>query len=166
MDSRGILGSTPFFNRALDSVELDRLADAARPVTFGRGDALMRQRDLGEVMYVLASGTVVVCVHARGGEEVVATLKPGEVVGEMAVITGERRSATVIAKRKVTALEIGKPAIGELLVRAPTLAERFAAVVEQRFAELAARDHGSVGWLGPPEGREQVAARMMAYYSG
>ncbi|MCP4384324.1 MAG: cyclic nucleotide-binding domain-containing protein [Hyphomicrobiales bacterium] len=166
MDVRGVLNATAFFNTILSAEELDQLASATRPVRFKRGQVLLRQRDLGTVMYVLVSGTVTVSVHAPGGDEAVATLEPGEVVGEMAVITGERRSATVTAKRKVTALEIDKAALAPLLAAEPKLAERFAEMVEQRHAELAAHDRGSQRWSGGAGDRRQLAARMTAYYSG
>ena len=77
-------------------------------------------------MYVVTDGKVIVSVHEPGGERVVATLGPGDVVGEMAMITGERRSATVKAKGRVTALEIAKAALAPLLAAEPKLAERFA----------------------------------------
>lgn len=166
MDIRGILNSTAFFNVVLSAEELDQVAAAARPVNFKRGEVLLRQRDLGTIMYVLVSGTVTVSVHAPGGDDVVATLEPGEVVGEMAVITGERRSATVTAKRKVTAVEIDKDALAPLLAAAPKLAERFAAMIEQRHAELAAHDRGAQRWAGGGVDRRQLAARMTAFYSG
>lgn len=166
MEIRGILNATSFFNVVLDARQLDRLAEATRVVRFRRGETIMRQNDLGASMFVLVDGKVTVSVHEPGGDRVVATLGPGEVVGEMAVITGERRSATVKAKGKVTALEISKAALEPLLAAEPKLADRFAVVVEQRYAELASRHAEARRWVSVGVGRDEIAAQMTAFYSG
>ena len=160
MDARGILNSTAFFNVVLTPDQLDQLAASAREVHFRRGDVLMRQRELGEKMYVLADGKVTVSVHEPGGEKTIATLAPGDVVGEMAVITGERRTATVKAKGKVTALEITKADLGPLIAAEPNLAERFGSVIEQRHAELVSRNNEARRWLSVGVGRDQIAAHI------
>ncbi len=166
MEIRGILNATAFFNVVLDAGELDALAAAARVVHFKRGDYLMRQGELGSSMFVLVDGKVAVSVHEPGGDRVVATLGPGEVVGEMSLVTGDRRSATVKAKGRVATLEITKAAIAPLIAAKPKLAERFATVVEQRHAELANRHHEARRWLSVGVGRDEIAAQMTAYYSG
>jgi len=166
MEVRGILNATAFFNVVLDAGQLDRLAAATRVVRFKRGEVLMRQNDLGSSMFVLVDGKVTVSVHEPGGDRVVATLGPAEVVGEMAVITGDRRSATVKAKGRVVALEVTKSALEPILAAQPRLAERFATVVEQRYAELAARHAEARRWVSVGVGRDEIAAQMTAFYSG
>ena len=166
MEVRGILNATAFFNVVLDARQLDRLAEATRVVRFRRGEVIMRQNDLGSSMFVLVDGKVTVSVHEPGGDRVAAMLGPGEVVGEMSLITGDRRSATVKAKGRVTALEISKAALEPILAAEPRLAERFATVVEQRHAELASRHAEARRWVSVGVGREEIAAQMTAFYSG
>ncbi|MEQ9690429.1 MAG: cyclic nucleotide-binding domain-containing protein [Bauldia litoralis] len=166
MNIRGILNSTSFFSVVLDAEQLDLLAAETREVRFGRGEVLMRQGEIGTAMYVLTDGKVTVSVHQPGGDKVVATLGPGEVVGEMAVITGERRSATVKAKGRVTALEITKAALAPLLTAEPKLAHRFGTMIEQRTGELTGRRDKVRQSISVGLGREQIAARMTSYYSG
>lgn len=166
MEVRGILNATAFFNVVLDARQLDRLAEATKAVRFRRGEVLMRQNDLGSSMFVLVEGKVTVSVHEPGGDRVVATLGPGEVVGEMSLITGDRRSATVKAKGKVAALEISKAALEPILAAEPKLAGRFAVVVEQRHAELARRHAEARRWVSVGVGRDEIAAQMTAFYSG
>ncbi len=166
MEVRGILNATAFFNVVLDARQLDRLAEATRVVRFKRGEVIMRQNDLGSSMFVLVDGKVTVSVHEPGGDRMVATLGPGEVVGEMSLMTGDRRSATVRAKGKVTALEISKAALEPILAAEPRLAERFAVVVEQRHAELASRHAEARRWVSVGVGRDEIAAQMTAFYSG
>ena len=119
MDVRGILNATAFFDVVLDAEQLDALAAAVKVVHFGKRDVIVRERDLGDSMFALVEGKVSVSVHTPGGEKTVATLGPGEVVGEMSLVTGERRSATVTALGKVTALEITKAALEPILAAAP-----------------------------------------------
>jgi CRP-like cAMP-binding protein len=82
----------------------------------------------------------------------------------MSLFTGERRSATVTAAGKVTALEITKAALQPILEAAPVLTERFAALVEQRHAELANRNQEARRFLSIGIGRSEIAARMSAFY--
>jgi len=164
MDVRGILNSTAFFNVVLDAEQLDQLAAGVKAVTFAKRDVLVRERELGQSMFVLVEGKVDVSKHTPQGTKSVATLGPGDVVGEMSLFTGERRSATVTALGRVTALEIGKDALQPILAVAPRLADRFAALVEQRHAELANRSQQAGRSLSIGIGRSELAARMLAFY--
>ena len=166
MDVRGILNSTAFFDVVLDAEQLDALAAAVKVVRYGKRDVIVRERDLGASMFALIEGKVAVSVHTPSGEKTVATLGPGDVVGEMSLFTGERRSATVTAQGKVTALEITKPALEPILAAAPKLVERFATLVEQRHAEVANRSQDARRHMSVGIGRAEIAARMTAFYSG
>ena len=165
MTPRDVLAKTPFFAGVLSAGELDRLAAKLSLKTFPRGAVIVRQGDLGASMFVLVDGKVTVTVHLRAGEQRVATLGPGNIVGEMSLLTGARRSATVTATRPVSALEIAKPALEELLTGSPELIERFAETVEQRKAEIDNIQElddriDSVGLS-----RAEIAARMAAFYA-
>ncbi len=166
MDVRGLLNSTAFFNVVLDAEQLDALAGGARVAHFRKGDVVVRQGELGASMFVLVEGRVSVSVHAPGGDRKVATLEAGDVVGEMSLFTGERRSATVTAHGAVTALEIAKAALQPILAASPKLVERFATLVEQRHAEVANRNKEAKRWISVGVGRAEIAARMTAFYSG
>ena len=166
MDVRGILNSTAFFDVVLDAGQLDALAAAVKVVRFGKRDVIVRERDLGQSMFALVEGKVTVSVHTPAGDKPVTTLGPGDVVGEMSLFTGERRSATVTAGGHVTALEITKEALAPILAAAPKLVERFATLVEQRSAELVSRNQEARRYVSPGLGRSEIAARMTAFYSG
>lgn len=164
MDVRGILNATAFFNVALDAEQLDALAAAVRVVRFAKRDVVVRERELGKSMFALIEGKVAVSKHTPQGVKTVATLGPGDVVGEMSLFTGERRSATVTALGGVTALEVTKEALQPILAAAPKLVERFATLVEQRNAELASRGQESSRHISIGVGRAEIAARMSAFY--
>jgi CRP/FNR family transcriptional regulator, cyclic AMP receptor protein len=97
-----MLKSVPLFAsmRQKDLEEVEQLADS---VDLPAGKTLMRQGDAGDEMYVIASGSVRV---ERNGKEV-ATLGPGEAVGEIALLSEGPRLATVSTLEPTTAFVIG-----------------------------------------------------------
>jgi CRP-like cAMP-binding protein len=164
MEPQDILKLTPFFGAVLDQSELDLLAENLRVAGFPRGTVLLRQGDAGSSMFVVVDGKARVTVHSPRGETAVATLGPGDIFGEMSLMTGARRSATVTAARKLTALEITKAAFEALLASDPDLIRRFAETVEQRHAELERINASASSWMGVGLARAEIAARMTAFY--
>jgi CRP-like cAMP-binding protein len=164
MEPQDILHLTPFFGAVLDRSELDLLAENLRVASFPRGTVLMRQGDAGSSMFVVVDGKARVTVHSPGGETAVATLAAGDIFGEMSLMTGARRSATVAAARKLTVLEITRPAFEALLARDRDLIRRFAEMVEQRHAELERINASTASWMGIGLNRAEIAARMTAFY--
>ena len=162
----GAPSETKFFDAVLDAQAQDALAAASHRVTFPRGAVLMRQGDLGSSMFSIVSGTVAISVHEPGGDEEVAELGPGDFVGEMSLLTGERRSATATAKSKVVALEIPKEALAPLLVRAPHLATKLASLIADRHAQLTQIHEDFKRWNSVGGTPAELAARMTAFYSG
>lgn len=136
MDARDFLKDVPFFADTLGERELALLAGKSHFAVFLAGTTLMAQEDFGTSMYAIASGRVVVEVHGGRQDRRVVALGPGEIVGEMALFTGARRSATVVAETNVEALEIPKAALERVLAKAPGLIDRFGEIFAARSAEL------------------------------
>ena len=137
IDARAVLAAIPLFADTLDARQLDRLAAQCEPAFFPAGSFIISEGDFGDSMYAVVSGEASVALHdARGGEHGVASVMPGEIVGEMSILTGMRRQATVVAKTDVAALEITKPALEEMFARAPDLIDGFGAVLAERQATL------------------------------
>lgn len=164
VDTREFLGSIPFFAEILSPPELDALASAARVVEFGRASTLIGEGDPSDTMYVLMQGSVSVCIDDKGKDRVVATLPAGEIVGEMSLLTGAPRAATVAAEEPVLAIEIDRSAIRPLLLAEPALFDRFAAMLEKRQTELD-KIYGSGLWslYGPP--RANLATVIRSYFA-
>jgi CRP-like cAMP-binding protein len=136
VDPRAVLAATPFFADVLTAAELDRLAAAARTVTFAEGERLVVEDEPGSSMFVIVAGSVEVTLRGDAGPRHLADLGPSGIVGEGSLLTGATRSATVTARSPLTAVEIDKAAIEPLFDAEPRLVERFADSVQRRQAEV------------------------------
>ena len=143
MDAREFLAKVPLFSGALSADQLSFLAQQSRPAFFRAGTRLMNQGDLGGAMFVIVDGEVgVTFVDADAREQTVATLGPGDIVGEMSLFTGDRRTATVAAVTNVNAIEITKWSLERTFARSPELVDKFAGLLASRQAELSAASGG------------------------
>lgn len=132
-ESREALQSVSLFSDVLTPDQLDALARDCSPFFFLAGSALMRQGDLGASMFCITEGLVsVVFVDARNRKNAIRQLGPGSVVGEIELLTGESRIATVTAVTNVRGLEISKQALDGAFARAPDLIEAFGSVLAIR----------------------------------
>jgi small-conductance mechanosensitive channel/CRP-like cAMP-binding protein len=134
------------FLRALTEEQLDSLAARTTRRMYVAGEAIVRQGEASAEMFVVEAGEVVVTLDkgspaARGQEHGVdveiARLGPGKFFGEMSLMTGEPRNATVRAAGPCTLLVLGHAAFRALLESAPDLAEHVSRVITERQAALA-----------------------------
>jgi small-conductance mechanosensitive channel/CRP-like cAMP-binding protein len=125
------------FLEALSSDQLEGLASEAQIVPYPAGSAVVSQDDAGDSLFVVAEGRVEVSVHAPGGgpERNLATLGPGDYFGEMSLLTGAPRSATIRAGGEVGLVILRKDALRPLLVADPTVPERLSKTLARRQAE-------------------------------
>src|SRR5262249_45278779 len=100
-----------------------RLAGAGERRLFASGDRLMKQGDKAESMWVILSGKVdVVREHPDLATPIpLAQLGPGEVVGEMGLLDGDPRSATVTAAEETVAMEVPQNALSLIVTQHPEL---------------------------------------------
>jgi small-conductance mechanosensitive channel len=105
--ARLILRQQPLF-RCLSDEQLDALLPRGRVVHFGRDEKLIEQGESGDSMFILVDGEATVLVQRNGLPTPVAFLRTGDCFGEMSLLTGEKRSATVIAQTDCEVVEIGK----------------------------------------------------------
>jgi hypothetical protein len=120
----------------LDPGELRALASTARPLTLGPTERLVVQGEGGGSLFVLAEGEVEVVLRSDDGEDtVVDTMGKGAVVGEMSLLTGEPRTATVRAIDGAVAYEIGARQYAPILQAHPELVDVLARVMVNRLRE-------------------------------
>ena len=105
-----LLRSSPTF-AALPPPALERLARSLKPVDVPAGEVLMREGEPGESAYVIAGGELE--VRVRGST--IATLGRGDLVGEIALLRGGRRVATVVAERDARLYELDRETFLETL---------------------------------------------------
>lgn len=107
-------------------------------VTFEPGAVILRQGDPGNSAFVIAEGWCDCWADDAHGDEAqrtfIRTMGPGEVFGEMAVLTGRPRSATVVAKTAVKAHVITQESL-ELELRRNPLLGSFVRTIASRFAD-------------------------------
>ena len=114
------------------------IAAATRIHFYSKGETILRHGAAGDSMFVVHAGTASVRLpdDSPEGWHEVAQLGPGTVFGEMALLTGETRTADVIALTDVTALEIGKDSLQPILHGHPELASAITAKVVHRRGHL------------------------------
>jgi CRP-like cAMP-binding protein/small-conductance mechanosensitive channel len=126
----------------LDDDERRAIAQTARRTPFGRSEVITRQGAKANWLYVLAKGDVEVRIAMPEGDKRVAVLHAPSFFGEMALMTGQPREATVVALTDVECLRIDKADFQGILQRRPVIAERISEILAARRVELdAARGH-------------------------
>ena len=132
------LRSIPIFP-TLESDEILVLAEDAVIEEFGIGELVVRQGEQGESLYLILKGRAEVLVESAGGEpQRVAQLTAGQYFGEISLLTGESRSATVKAAEDLRLVVIYKESIQALFNARPELVEQISLLVNIRSKELTA----------------------------
>jgi predicted acylesterase/phospholipase RssA/CRP-like cAMP-binding protein len=116
--------------------DLWAIAQEMEPIRVMAGSTVMRQGEAGDSLFVVAAGRLRALRHEANGENrAVGEIGRGETVGEMAVLTGEPRSATVVAVRDTDLLALSKPSFDRLAEKTPRTALLIAGLVARRLQE-------------------------------
>ena len=129
------LARLPLFE-GFEPADIEALAKRAHIRSFPAGDAVVRQGDLDASMFVGTGGHARVVLHAPGGSVEIARIGAGDVIGEISLLPGSARTATVTATEPLTTIEIDKASFTAVVGGRKSLLEHLASVVEQRRAEL------------------------------
>ena len=117
-----VLRRVPFF-ADIEPSKLKLLAFLSERVGFDDGKTLCRQGDPGDAAYLIIDGHAEIMLEGGpGGPITVATLGPNEIVGEMSILTGAPRNATVRAKGRLVALRIAKDPFMRMVREFPAMA--------------------------------------------
>jgi CRP-like cAMP-binding protein len=101
---------------------------------FAAGESIVRQGEAGGSLFVMVRGESVVTLAGTDGE--VARLRPGDVFGEMSLLTGEARTATVTAVTDCDLLEIDAEGFRAVVMTNPSVLEHVTTVTSARREEL------------------------------
>ena len=132
-DSRALLGRVPAFTGLPEDL-LGAMWERMESRTYATGELLMRQDDPGDCLLVLVEGSASVSKRAQDGTtREIGEVRAGEVVGEMALITGESRGADVTAREPVHALALAAEAFERLARSNPELGIVLTNVIAERL---------------------------------
>jgi CRP-like cAMP-binding protein len=106
----------------LSDAERARLAERALERHYAADEIVVHERESGTSMFLVESGRLAVSIHgASGSSQKVTVLEPGSAFGEISLLTGEPRSATVRSINEVALIEIDKATLAPILEANPSL---------------------------------------------
>lgn len=145
----------------LEPDEIDRLAAHVTEHRVANGHAIVTKGELGDSMYILAEGLLDVFATSETSPEPfrVDSIRPGDFFGEMGMLTGEPRSATVVAVTDAIVLQISKSDFSGLLEERPEIAQQIAQVMAERREGLIAKGKMKPG--GAVLSKESFADHML-----
>jgi CRP/FNR family cyclic AMP-dependent transcriptional regulator len=124
------LAKLPLFGE-LDQHDLSHVAGWVSEKRFGDGDVLIEEGELPTDVFLLETGTVDV-THE---DQLIATLGPGDVVGEIALIEPQRRTATVTATSAVRTVALSVEDFSSMDAEMPEITRQLRTIAERRLAE-------------------------------
>lgn len=140
--------------------QIDRVISTANLCRFGRDETLIEQGAEGNSMFILMTGVADVYVTSNGGERTpVAVLAAGDYFGEMSLLTGEKRSATVVAQVDCDVLEVGKEQFARIVQDNPSLLENLSELLTRRRLEVE-------GVLASAAGDKALSSKQQEYKAG
>jgi CRP-like cAMP-binding protein len=117
MEKLSILSASPLFEM-LSPQELEDVAELSRPRRYGVGQIIFEEGELGDSLYVIASGEIeVLRRNSSGDQKPIAVLRAAEFFGEMSLIDKEYRSATVRARLDSELLQLTAENLAEFRKR-------------------------------------------------
>ncbi len=121
----------------LSDEETQKLATSSRVRVFAPDEAIVRQGQKGKSMFVIHKGSVKVQIKEDDTAKTLNVLREGDFFGEMGLLTGEPRTATVTAEEETEVLEIDNLCLKPILEENPPLVASFSRIVEERRQLLA-----------------------------
>ena len=133
-EARAILRGEPLFD-CLSDAQVGDLVKQSHLNHFGRGERVIEEGAEGDSMFILVRGAAQVSISKNGSAIPVATLRSGDCFGEMSLLTGEKRSATVKAEGDCYVMEISKDVMGEVIRESPDCLKQLSELLAQRKME-------------------------------
>ena len=155
------------FLAVLDAHALHVLAEHAQKRVYLPNELVVREGEPGEEFFVIMGGEADVVIKTGDQDTPVAVLKKGQFFGEMSLLTGTPRSATVRARSQLTVTVIGKNAMSQVLSRNPDLAGQFGTILTARQSELTATRESAdrAARLRPgAEDGQSLTARILKFF--
>lgn len=119
----------------LDDAQIEAIVAGSKVIHFGRGEPVIEEGSEGSSMFILLRGAARVSLKREGVPVQLGALREGDCFGEMSLLTGERRSATVRADGDCEVLEIAQPVMGKILHDSPGCLEQLGGLLAERRLE-------------------------------
>jgi small-conductance mechanosensitive channel len=132
--ARLILRGEPLFDCMTDQ-QVDHVVQHAQIHHYGRGERLIEEGAEGDSMFVMLRGTAAVSIARNGSGVRVGVMRQGDCFGEISLLTGEPRSATVRAENDCEVLEISKPVMADVLRESPECLTALSELLAKRKIE-------------------------------
>lgn len=131
-----MLSAVPFFE-ALTPEERERIAQQASIEDFGENEFIVKQGEPGDSLYIILNGTCEVLHHAaQRPARHLATIYRGDFFGEMSLLTGEPRNASVRVTEDTTAIRVDKETFSSIVMANPSICDQIGKKVSQRQHEM------------------------------
>ncbi len=135
MTSSDILRKIPLFSD-LPEEDLEKLARVAVKKTYPKDNVIFFEQDEGDSLFIISHGSVKIAKISDEGKEVIlAILGPGEFFGDMSLLDGLPRSATVIAVEETAVSSIRRREFISLINESPLMAVKLLSVLSQRLRD-------------------------------
>ncbi|MEW6607518.1 MAG: Crp/Fnr family transcriptional regulator [bacterium] len=133
MTKSQFLGKISIFS-SLEKEDLELLATTTQEVTYKKGQTIISSEEIGTTFFIVKSGKVKVTAEALDSREIVlSTLAPLSFFGEMSILDGEPRSATITALEETELITMDKDVFLRILHRYPQIAINILTILSQRL---------------------------------
>jgi hypothetical protein len=149
---------------ALSDDERAGLAEHLVYAPFVKGDTVTRQGAVAHWLYLIVSGEADVWVDTPQGRTHVSTIMAGGVFGEMGMLTGEPRRATITARTDIECYRLDKAGFETVLRTRPDIASELSRVLVSRESELAWRKDIAAAAGRPPAHHDDILARIRDFF--
>ncbi len=126
--------------KMLNEEQILKLAESSSRHLYSKGEILVNQGDSGDSLLIISDGSVEVYVSDNSGRKThLADLHEGDYFGEMSLLTGEPRSASVSAASETEVIVVRKDGLADLLETEPSILEPLSEMLEKRLEDLSGR---------------------------
>jgi hypothetical protein len=124
------------FLSPLSDKEIKELSDNLEWKIYPKGKTIIREGEEGDSFYIIREGEVEVIISKRGKKKVIATLKNNDYFGEMSLLTGKKRFATVKTIKETEVFILKKDKFASILLNNPSIANEMSRILVEREEKL------------------------------